>query len=60
MEFVDLPRRERKEMRVRTEQEMRLFLEAGQKSSSHYVLYLAAVTTGMRQGELLALPVARY
>lgn len=55
MDFVDLPRRERKEMRVWDEEQVRIFLGEARKSSTYYVLYLAAVTTGMRQGELLAL-----
>ena len=55
MEFVDLPRRARREMRVLDEEQVRLFLGEAKKSSPHYPLYLAAVTTGMRQGELLGL-----
>jgi len=55
MEFVDLPRRTRREMRVLDEEQVRLFLGEAKKSSPHYMLYLAAVTTGMRQGELLGL-----
>ena len=34
---------------------MRLFLAEARRSSAHYPLYLAALTTGMRQGELLGL-----
>jgi integrase len=55
LEFVDLPRPRRKEMRVWDEEQVRLFLGEARKSSEYYALYLAAVTTGMRQGELLGL-----
>jgi integrase len=55
LEFVDLPRPRRKEMRVWDEEQIRLFLGEAKKSSAHYALYLMAVTTGMRQGELLGL-----
>ncbi len=55
IEFVDLPRRVRREMRVLDEEQVRLFLGEAKKSSPHHPLYLAAITTGMRQGELLGL-----
>lgn len=42
-------------MRVWDEEQTRLFLGEAKRSSPHYPLYLAAVTTGMRQGELLGL-----
>ncbi len=54
-DFVDPPRRRRLEMRVWDEEQVRLFLAEAKRSSPHYSLYLAAVLTGMRQGELLAL-----
>ncbi len=54
-EMVDRPRRRRVEMRVLDEEQVRLFLGAAKKFSPNYVLYLAAITTGMRQGELLGL-----
>jgi integrase len=52
---VDLPRRERKEMVVWTEEQARAFLDQARRSSRHYVLYALAMTTGLRLGELLAL-----
>lgn len=55
LDYVDLPRRRRKEMRVWDEEQVKLFLGEARKSSGYYTLYLAAVTTGMRQGELLGL-----
>jgi integrase len=42
-------------MAVWDEEQVRLFLGEAKKSSAHYALYLMAVTTGMRQGELLGL-----
>ncbi len=55
LDYLDLPRRRRKETRVWDEEQVRLFLGEARKSSGYYPLYLAAVTTGMRQGELLGL-----
>lgn len=52
---VDLPRRRRVEMRVWDEEQIRLFLAEARRSSGHYALYLTALATGMRQGELLGL-----
>lgn len=52
---VKAPKRERKEMRVLDEEQVRLFLAEAKRSSKHYRLYLAALLTGMRQGELLGL-----
>ncbi len=52
---VDPPRPERFEPRVWDEEQALLFLGEAKRSSCHYCLYLAAVTTGMRQGELLGL-----
>lgn len=52
---VEPPRKQRHEMRVWDEEQVRLFLAEAKRSSLHYRLYLAALTTGMRQGELLGL-----
>lgn len=54
-ELAEPPARRHREMRVLDEEQARLFLGEAKKSSRYYVLYLAAVTTGMRQGELLGL-----
>lgn len=54
-DMVDPPRRCRSEIRVLDEEQVRLFLAEARRSSVHYRLYLAALTTGMRQGELLGL-----
>lgn len=51
---IDPPRAERKEMRTLDRDQAVQFLQAA-RETDHYPLYLAAVTTGMRQGELLAL-----
>jgi len=53
--LADPPRPRRKEMRALDEEQVRLFLAEAKRSSPYYRLYLAAVTTGMRQGELLGL-----
>ncbi len=53
--MVDPPRRQRIEMRVLDEEQVRLFLAEAKRSSPYYCLYLAATLTGMRQGELLGL-----
>jgi len=42
-------------MRYWDEEQVRLFLVEAKRSSRFYPLYLTAVLTGMRQGELLAL-----
>jgi integrase len=52
-DMVDVPRNRQAEMRVLDEEQVRLFLAEARRSSPHYRLYLAAVMTGMRQGELL-------
>ncbi len=54
-DLVDPPRRARPEVRVLDEEQVRLFLAEARRSSPHYRLYLAALATGMRQGELLGL-----
>ncbi len=53
--FVDPPRPRSREMHVLDEEQARLFLAEAQRSSRHYLLYLTALLTGMRQGELLGL-----
>jgi integrase len=56
MNKVDKPRRKRKEMQVWTLEEATRFLEEAKKSRPHfYMLYLLAIFTGMRKGEILAL-----
>lgn len=42
-------------MHVWDEEQVRLFLTEAKRSSPHYCLYLMAILTGMRQGELLGL-----
>ena len=42
-------------MRVWDQEQVRLFLAEAKRSSPYYRLYLAALLTGMRQGELLGL-----
>lgn len=42
-------------MQVWDEEQARLFLAEAKRSSSYYALYLTAILTGMRQGELLGL-----
>lgn len=37
------------------EEQVRLFLGEAKKTSPHYALYLTALLSGMRQGELLGL-----
>ena len=51
---VDIPKLERREMRVMTEIDLHIFLEyAG--STPYFALFYAALFTGMRRSELLAL-----
>ena len=52
---VDLPRKARREIHVWDSEQVRLFLAEARRSSAYYRLYLAAIMTGMRQGELLGL-----
>ena len=52
---VTRPKKQRKEMSVLDEEQIRLFLAEAKRSSKYYRLYLAALLTGMRQGELLGL-----
>jgi integrase len=51
---IPLPRAEAEEMRPLDEAQLRQFLSAAAKYR-HYPLYLLAVDSGMRQGEILAL-----
>lgn len=51
--YVEKPRVEREEMDFLTPEELRLFLE--KVSPQYYPLFLTAVLTGLRRGELLAL-----
>jgi integrase len=53
--FVRAPRKRRLEMRALDEEQLRLFLAEARRASRYYLLYLMAVTTGMREGELLGL-----
>lgn len=53
-DMVDPPARKETEMKVWDEKQVQSFLEKA-KASPYYRLYLAAITTGMRQGELLGL-----
>ncbi len=55
MDLLEPPRAPRVEMRVWDEEQVRLFLAEARRSSPHATLYLTAILTGMRQGELLAL-----
>jgi len=54
-EFVEPPRIRRPEMQVLDEEQVRIFLGEAKRSSRYYSLYLMAVLTGMREGELLGL-----
>lgn len=54
-EFVKPPRIQRSEMQVLDEEQVRIFLGEAKRSSRYYPLYLTAVLTGMRLGELLGL-----
>jgi integrase len=54
-DHVQVPRKRHVEMRVWDEEQVKLFLAEAKRSSPYYPLYLAALTTGMRQGELLGL-----
>lgn len=54
-DLTDAPRVVRREMRVWDEEQARVFLGEAKRTSPYYRLYLAAVLTGARQGELLGL-----
>ena len=53
-EAVDPPRSTKKEIRPLNPEQVKLLLEVA-KGTNLYALYLLAITTGMRQGELLGL-----
>lgn len=56
MTNVDRPRCKRKELNVWTLEEATRFLETAKNTKPHYyILYLLAIFTGMRRGEILAL-----
>ena len=55
MTVVQAPRLAGREMKVWDEEQVRLFIAEAQRSSRHSSLYLTALLTGMRQGELLGL-----
>ena len=52
-QYVEKPRVEKKEMDFLTPEEIRLFLD--EVNGEHYALFMTAVFTGLRRGELLAL-----
>ncbi len=54
-DMTDPPKRATFEGSVLDAEQIRLFLGEAKRSSRHYGLYLAAITTGMRQSELLGL-----
>lgn len=53
--MADPPKQRRREVRVWDEEQVRLFLSEAKRSARHYPLFLPAMLTGMRQGELLGL-----
>jgi integrase len=53
--MVTAPRRRRFEPHVWDEEQVRLFLAEAKRSSRYYPLYLTAILTGMRAGELAGL-----
>jgi integrase len=53
--MVDPPRPRKVEMLVWDDEQIRLFLAEAKRSSPYHGLYLTALLTGMRQGELLGL-----
>jgi len=54
-DLVDPPHRRQRGMHAWDEEQVRLFLAEARRSSTYYSLYLTAILTGMRQGELLGL-----
>jgi len=54
-DMVQPPAPRRQEIRVWDDEQVRLFLAEAKRSSVHYRLYLTALLTGLRQGELLGL-----
>jgi integrase len=55
MAMVRVRRVPHRAMHVWDEEQVRLFLAEARRSSNHYTLYLMAILTGMRQGELFGL-----
>jgi integrase len=53
--MADPPKQRRREVQVWDEEQVRVFLGEAKRSSPYYPLYLAAILTGMRQGELCGL-----
>jgi integrase len=53
-QLVDPPRRDTKSMQTWSVDQVQTFLDAAQ-DSKYYVVYLMAITTGMRKGEILGL-----
>ncbi|MDW3038322.1 MULTISPECIES: tyrosine-type recombinase/integrase [Bacillus cereus group] len=53
--LVDRPKAEKKEITVWDVEEVRQFLKYAKKSGRYYIAFLLALTTGMRQGEILGL-----
>jgi len=53
--LVDRPKAVKKEITVWNVEEVRLFLKHAKKSGRYYITFLLALTTGMRQGEILGL-----
>jgi integrase len=54
-ELADPPKQRQREVQVWDEEQVRLFLAEAKRSSRYYPLYLTAILTGMRQGELCGL-----
>jgi integrase len=52
---VDRPRLNHRDLQVWDEEQTRLFLGEAKRTSQHFLLYLTAIATGMRQAELLGL-----
>lgn len=53
--LVDRPKAVKKEIIVWNVEEVRRFLKYAKKSGRYYIAFLLALTTGMRQGEILGL-----
>lgn len=52
---VDRPRADKKEIKVWNVQEVQTFLKFAENYNRYYIAFLLALTTGMRQGEILGL-----
>ncbi|WP_046176513.1 tyrosine-type recombinase/integrase [Domibacillus indicus] len=53
--LVDRPKAERKEIKVWGVKEVQTFLKYAENYNRYYIAFLLALTTGMRQGEILGL-----